>query len=84
LRKFLVIVRYELLMQVKCLRYIGMCILAGLLCFSMYQYGALRQQIDLAGTILGFEFLPVYLVATVMAGLSAEERARGTGFFRSS
>ena len=79
MRAFLTIVRYELLMQVKSLRFKGMFILAILTSFALYQGGLRTQEIVLSNSILDFEFLPVYLIATVFAGLFSMGRIRKTG-----
>jgi hypothetical protein len=78
-RNLLTIFRYELLMQVKSLRFKGTCFLAGLFAFGLYQSGVYQQELRPSQTFLDFEALPFYLLAVVFTGLYPMGRIRKTG-----
>ncbi|HUT23273.1 MAG TPA: hypothetical protein VM492_02900, partial [Sumerlaeia bacterium] len=79
LRLPLTIVRYELLMQIKSIRFKGMCALALLFGFGLFQTGVYSQELRPSGSFLSMKVLPFYLLAIVFAGLFSMGRIRKTG-----
>ena len=79
MRTLFTIFRYELLMQVKSLRFKGMCLLSLLFAFGLYQAGLSRQELIASQTFLDEEALPFYLLAMVFTGLFPMARIRKTG-----
>ncbi|MBN1900021.1 ABC transporter permease [Candidatus Sumerlaeota bacterium] len=79
MRDLLTIFRYELLMQVKSLRFKGMCLIAGLVAFGFYQDALYQQELLPSRAFLNLESLPFYLLAVVFTGLYPMGRIRKTG-----
>ena len=79
MRTLSAIIWYELLMQLKSMRFRGMCALALLFSFGLYQTGAARLELLPSRTCFDDEILPFYVVAIVFAGLFPVARVRQTG-----
>jgi len=79
LRSLLTIIRYEFLMQLKSVRFKGLCLLILLIDFGLYQGGVYRQEFSPNETFLAYAVLFFYLIAVVFAGLYSMGRIRSTG-----
>lgn len=79
MRNLLTIFRYELLMQIKSLRFKGMCLLSCLFAFGLYQSGVYQQVLQPSHSFLDFAVLPFYLLGIVFTGLYPMARIGKTG-----
>lgn len=79
MRKLLSIIYYEFLMQVKSLRFKGLCVLAFFFNFAIYQVGLQQQEIYPAKSFLSFDMAIFYWLVAIMAGLFSMGRIRKTG-----
>jgi ABC-type transport system involved in multi-copper enzyme maturation permease subunit len=66
-------------MQIKSLRFKGMCLLACLFAFGLYQSGVYQQELRPSQNFLSFEALPAYLLSIVFTGLYPMGRIRKIG-----
>jgi hypothetical protein len=79
MRKLLSIIYYEFLMQVKSMRFKGLCVLAFFFNFAIYQVGLQQQEIYPAKSFLSFDMAIFYWLVAIMAGLFSMGRIRKTG-----
>ena len=80
MRNLLTIFHYELLLQLKSVRFKATCLLAGLIAFGFYTDGVRMQRLPpLNDTLLSFDCLASYLIAIVFTGLFAIGRIRSSG-----
>jgi hypothetical protein len=80
MRQLLTIFHYELLMQIKSVRFKALCALAGLLAFGYYTAGVRLQDLPSYGsTMLDFPTIVLYLIATAFTGLFPIGRIRSSG-----
>jgi len=79
LSSLLTIIRYEFLMQLKSVRFKGLCLLILLIDFGLYQGGVYRQEFSPSQMFLEDAALPFYLMAVVFTGLYSMGRIRSTG-----
>ncbi|MCX7000713.1 MAG: hypothetical protein NT106_10550, partial [Candidatus Sumerlaeota bacterium] len=79
MRKLLSIIYYEFLMQVKSMRFKGLCVLAFFFNFAIYEGGLNTQEINPTNTFLSFDMAIFYWLVAIMAGLFSMGRIRKTG-----
>ena len=79
MRKLLSIIRYEFLMQVKSMRFKGLCVLAFFFNFAMYNRGLATLESRPTDSFLSFQMMIFYWLAIIMAGLFSMGRIRKTG-----
>jgi ABC-type transport system involved in multi-copper enzyme maturation permease subunit len=79
LRRILTIIKYELLMQIKTMRFKGMIALSMFFSFALYQMSVYHMELKPSHTFLNFEVMPFYLIAIIFAGLYSMGRIRKTG-----
>ena len=79
MRKLLSIIYYEFRMQVKSMRFKGLCVLAFFFNFAIYQVGLQQQEINPTNTYISIDMAIFYWLVAIMAGLFSMGRIRKTG-----